>query len=261
MKSEWYEILGVKINLLSMTQLNAVVEKAIEHNFKWIIANHNMNSLYLYHHNSQMRDFFKIADCVHIDGMALILLGKFLGVPCERKHRVTYADWIWSLMSKADSQGWRVVYLGSKPGVAEKGAEILRAKYPNLQIATEHGYFSQSADCLENKAVLEKINSYRPHILMVGMGMPRQEQWIMNNLSQIKANVILPSGACIDYVAGEVATPPRWMGKIGLEWLYRLLSEPKRLWRRYLVEPWFITGLLFKELITNISGRLSWDKS
>ena len=261
MKSEWYEILGVKINLLSMTQLNAVVEKAIEHKFKWIIANHNMNSLYLYHHNSQMRDFFQIADCVHIDGMALILLGKFLGVPCERKHRVTYADWIWSLMSKADSQGWRVVYLGSKPGVAEKGAEILRAKYPNLQIATEHGYFSQSADCLENKAVLEKINSYRPHILMVGMGMPRQEQWIMNNLSQIKANVILPSGACIDYVAGEVATPPRWMGKVGLEWLYRLLAEPKRLWRRYLVEPWFITGLLFKELITNISGRLSWDKS
>ena len=79
--------------------------------------------------------------------------------------------------------------------------------------------------------------------------MPRQEQWILENLENIDTNAILTSGACIDYVAGVVKTPPRWMGKIGLEWLYRLITEPRRLWKRYLIEPWFIAGLFFKELL------------
>jgi N-acetylglucosaminyldiphosphoundecaprenol N-acetyl-beta-D-mannosaminyltransferase len=70
------------------------------------------------------------------------------------------------------------------------------------------------------------------------MGMPRQEWWILDNLDRISANIVLQAGACFDYVAGEVPLPPRWMGQLGLEWLYRLVSEPGRLWRRYLVEPW-----------------------
>lgn len=250
MKSKWYELLGVKVNLLSMTQLNSLIAEAVKLNTRWIIANHNLNSLYIYHHNSQMRTFYDVADYIHIDGMALVLLGKFLRLPCERKHRVTYADWVWSLMEEAAKQNWRVLYLGSKPGVAEKGAAILRDKYPQLEIETIHGYFDPAPDSSENQAILEQINAYQPHVLMVGMGMPRQEQWILDNVDSIKTNAILPSGACIDYVAGEVATPPRWMGKAGLEWLYRLITEPKRLWRRYLIEPWFILKLFFGELWT-----------
>ncbi|MGF1588984.1 MAG: WecB/TagA/CpsF family glycosyltransferase [Pleurocapsa sp.] len=260
MKIQWYDILGVKINLLNMTQLNSLVTEAVKLKSKWIIANHNLNSLYLYYHDAQMRDFYQTADYIHIDGMALVWLGKFFRLPCKREHRVTYADWVWFLMSEAAVQGWRVLYLGSKPGIADKGAEILRDKYPSLQIATEHGYFSESVDSLENQAVLSKINSYQPHILMVGMGMPRQERWILNNLAKIEANAILTSGACIDYVAGEVATPPRWMGKVGLEWLYRLATEPKRLWKRYLVEPWFIVWLLFRQFVTNFTNRLFLDR-
>lgn len=248
MKSKWYELLGVKINLLSMTQLNCLIAEAVKQNKKWIIANHNLNSLYIYHHNSQMRDFYEVADYVHVDGMALVLLGKMLGIPCERKHRVTYADWVWSLMEESIQKNWRILYLGAKPGVADKGANILRGKYPNLKIDTIHGYFDRSANSEENQLVINKINQYQPHILMIGMGMPRQEQWILENLDKIKTNAILPSGACIDYVAGEIATPPRWMGKVGLEWLYRLFTEPRRLWKRYLIEPWFIAGLFFKKL-------------
>ena len=194
-----------------------------------------------------MKAFYAKADYVRADGMALVFMGKFLGFPLERKHRVTYADWIWSLMDKAEQQNWRVLYLGSKPGVAQKGASVLQSKYPNLQIATIHGYFDRSLNSSENQAVLEQINAYQPHVLMVGMGMPRQEQWILENIDRIHTNAILPSGACIDYVAGEVATPPRWTGKVGLEWLYRLLTEPKRLWKRYLLEPWFVFWLFCKE--------------
>ena len=240
-----------------MAELNYLITQAVAHKAKWIIANHNLNSLYIYHHKPEMRAFYNKADYIHIDGMALVLLGKFLGIPCQRKHRVTYADWVWSLMEKAAGQNWRILYLGSKPGVAAKGAKVLQNKYPNLHIDTIHGYFNHSSSSPDNQAVLEKINACQPHVLMVGMGMPRQEQWILENIDNINTNVILSSGACIDYVAGVVKTPPRWMGKFGIEWLYRLICEPRRLWKRYLIEPWFIAGLFFKEFLHTRIGIIN----
>ncbi|MEM7590395.1 MAG: WecB/TagA/CpsF family glycosyltransferase [Cyanobacteria bacterium P01_A01_bin.83] len=98
------------------------------------------------------------------------------------------------------------------------------------------------------------IGNHNLNILMVGMGMPRQEKWILDNIEDIEANIILPSGACADYVADETPTPPRWMGQVGLEWLYRLVIDPKRLWRRYLVEPWFLAKLFLKEF----TQRTAW---
>jgi N-acetylglucosaminyldiphosphoundecaprenol N-acetyl-beta-D-mannosaminyltransferase len=150
-------------------------------------------------------------------------------------------------MTAAVQQGWRVFYLGSKPGVAERGAEILQQRFPGLQIATAHGYFDARPDSQENQAVLAEINTYQPHVLMVGMSMPRQEHWVLDNLEQISANAILTAGAAMDYVAGAVPTPPRWAGKWGLEWLFRLVAEPRRLARRYLVEPWFVLRLFLSE--------------
>jgi N-acetylglucosaminyldiphosphoundecaprenol N-acetyl-beta-D-mannosaminyltransferase len=79
---------------------------------------------------------------------------------------------------------------------------------------------------------------------MVGMGMPRQEHWIVDNFELLGPVVVLPCGAAIDYVAGEIPTPPRWAGRCGLEWLYRLAAEPGRLWKRYLIEPWFVLLLM-----------------
>lgn len=113
---------------------------------------------------------------------------------------------------------------------------------------TADGYFDATAGSAENQKMLELINAYQPNVLMVGMGMPRQEHWILDNLESIHANTILTCGACIDYIAGVIPTPPRWMGRFGLEWLSRLLSEPKRLWRRYLLEPWFVATLFVREL-------------
>jgi N-acetylglucosaminyldiphosphoundecaprenol N-acetyl-beta-D-mannosaminyltransferase len=243
-----YNILGVKVNPLTISDLNSIIKNSIDKDKKLVIANHNVNSLCLYHRNPKMRDFYKKADYTHIDGMALIFLGKLLNFPLKKDYRVTYVDWVWSLMSEAASKGWRVFYLGSKAGIAAKGAEVLKQRYRGLEISTADGYFDTSPDGFENAEILTKINQYQPHILMVGMGMPRQEKWILENFQHINVNSILPSGACLDYVAGEIPTPPRWLGRIGLEWLYRLLSEPKRLWKRYLLEPWFLLWLLCKEL-------------
>jgi len=242
------EMLGITVHPLSIYQLNSLIAQAIEEQHKWIIANHNLHSIYIYHHSPRMRAFYTQANYIHIDGMALVFLGKFLGFSLQRQHRVTYVDWTNPLMTAAAAKSWRIFYLGSKPGVAEQGAKILRSKFSGLEIVTAHGYFDASPQSYDNQAILKQINQYNPDILMVGMGMPRQENWILDNLEHISARVILPCGATIDYVAGVVPTPPRWAGKSGLEWLFRLLAEPRRLWKRYLVEPWFLLLLLLIEL-------------
>jgi len=142
------------------------------------------------------------------------------------------------MLPVAARKAWRVFYLGSAREVSIKAADILRARFPGLYFRTHHGYFNAQFDSEPNKQVLAIIRDYRPHILFVGMGMPRQEQWIQENRSEIEANVILTSGATLDYIAGAKRMAPRWMGAIGLEWAFRLATEPRRLAHRYLVEPW-----------------------
>ncbi|WP_341531521.1 WecB/TagA/CpsF family glycosyltransferase (plasmid) [Nostoc sp. UHCC 0302] len=249
------QMLDVTIHPLSISQLNALITEAVRQKQKWIFAHQNLHSIYLYHRNPKMRAFYAKAEFTHIDGMSLVFLGKLLGFSLQRQQRVTYADWMAPLMAEAAYRGWRIFYLGSKPGVAEQGAKILREEFSGLRITTAHGYFDARHDNKENQAVLEQINQYQPHVLMVGMGMPRQENWILDNLEQISANVILPCGAAIDYVAGAIPTPPRWAGKTCLEWLFRLVAEPGRLWRRYLIEPWFLLKLFLLEGWKSIQRR------
>lgn len=247
MDKQSYKFLGIWVNALNISELNALIAEAITSNQRWVIAHHNLHSIYIYHHDPKMPAFYAKADYTHIDGMALVLLGRLLGFPLMREHRVTYADWITPLIAEATQQGWRVFYLGSKPGVAEQAVKILQEKFPNLQMATAHGYFDACPDSQENKAVLDAINAYQPHVLMVGMSMPRQEHWILDNLEQLSTNAILPSGAALDYVAGAIPTPPRWAGQFGLEWLFRLIAEPRRLGERYLIEPWFLVRVFLAE--------------
>ena len=243
-----YDLLGVRINPLAIPDLHAIIAETINSCQRCVIASQNLHSIYLYHRNAKMRAFGAHVQYMRTDGMSLVLLGRLLGYPLRREHRVTYVDWVRPLMAEATLQSWRIFYLGSKPGVAECGAEILRKEFPGLQIMNADGYFDATAGSAENQKILQSINAYQPNVLMVGMGMPRQEHWILDNLESIHANVILTCGACIDYIAGEIPTPPRLMGRLGLEWLYRLLSEPRRLWKRYLLEPWFVVNLFVREV-------------
>jgi len=191
-----------------------------------------------------MREFYSLTDYNHIDGMSLVLLGRLLGLPLKREHRTGYMDLLPLLAEQAADHGWRIFYLGSRPGMAAKAARILKSRYPGLQIRTHHGHFNAEHSGPENQAVLAEIKAYAPDILMVGMGMPRQEVWVLENQKEITARAVFCCGALMDYVAGEIPTAPRWIGRLGFEWLYRLLSEPARLWRRYLLEPWSVMGRL-----------------
>jgi N-acetylglucosaminyldiphosphoundecaprenol N-acetyl-beta-D-mannosaminyltransferase len=247
--------LGLTIHPKSLSELNALVAQGIRERRKWIIANHNLHSVYLFHTRPRLREFYAQADYIHIDGMPLVALGRLYGYKLERTQRVTYADWTHPLIALAAAEGWRVFYLGSPKDVAEKGAEELRKLNPGLKIDARDGYFDERRGSLENEAIVDRINAYKPDLLMVGMGMPRQELWIHENFARLNVHVILPSGAAIDYIAGAVATPPRWMGRLGLEWAFRLVSEPGRLFSRYLIEPWYVLMLLAMDFIRK-GGKL-----
>jgi N-acetylglucosaminyldiphosphoundecaprenol N-acetyl-beta-D-mannosaminyltransferase len=237
-----YAVLGCRIHAVTASDLTDLVESAVESHESCIIANHNLHSLYLYQHDPKLRELFSKAKWIHADGMGIVLLGRALGARSQRSERTTYVDWLPLLIERAANRQWRVFYLGSKPGVADKGAAILRNRFRGLSIETAHGYFDPSGE--ENERVLDEIRLFSPQVLMVGMGMPRQEHWILNNADRLSSVVVLPCGAAIDYVVGEIPTPPRWAGRCGLEWFYRLLAEPGRLWKRYLVEPWLLFLLL-----------------
>jgi N-acetylglucosaminyldiphosphoundecaprenol N-acetyl-beta-D-mannosaminyltransferase len=242
------EFLGITVTGVTVEELNQIIQTAVIERKKWILANHNLHSLYLFHHNDKLRKFFSRARLAHPDGMSIIALARLFGYQLSREQRVTYVDWVRPLMKKASEKEWRVLFIGGKPGVGHQASQILCKEYPGLDLKVHHGYFDRRQESKENRELLAFINSARPHILMVGMGMPLQEEWILENLEKLEVNIILPSGACMDYVAGEAPTPPRWMGRVGIEWLYRLCAEPRRLWRRYLVEPLFICRLIIKDI-------------
>jgi N-acetylglucosaminyldiphosphoundecaprenol N-acetyl-beta-D-mannosaminyltransferase len=238
-----FNLFGIRVQAITTTDLLTVISDALVNEATYVISNLNMHYLYGWHRYSAIRVHHARADFTHIDGLPLIPLFRLFGARLKGKHRIAYMEFLPVLATEAVKQGWRIYYLGSDPGVVEKGAARLREQHPGLKLRTHHGYFDTHG--AENEAVLSDIRAYAPEVLMVGMGMPRQEAWVTENLDHIAARTIFSCAGCtMDYAAGVIPSCPRWLGNSGFEWLYRLLAEPARLWRRYLVEPWFVLGLL-----------------
>lgn len=245
-----HEVMGVRVNAFTLANFLDTITAGVAGGEKTVIANHNLHSIYLFHSDAEMHRFYDLAEHVFVDGMPVVWAGELSGLPLRRENRLTVLDWIYPFAERAAGEGWRVFFLGSAPGIGQRAAEILRGRYPAMEIATWHGYFDSRPGSKENKAVLDKIEAYRPNVLLVGMGMPRQERWILNNFARLPAGVIMPVGAIMDYLAGVVPTPPRWAGRWGLEWLFRLAAEPKRLFSRYIVEPDLLGLLLISESLS-----------
>lgn len=240
--------LGLTLQPRSIPEMNKLVEQGIRERKKWIIANHNLHSVYLLHRHSKFKEFYSHAHWTYVDGMPLVALGRLYGYPLQREQRMTHVDWTGPLMELAACHGWRVFNLGSSRQVAEQGAAKLRELHPGLRIEVSDGFFDARRDSAENQALVNRINAYQPDLLIVGMGMPRQEYWTQENFPYLDVRVILSSaGAALEYLAGAAPTPPRWAGRIGLEWMFRLAHEPRRLFSRYLLEPWYILLLLLMD--------------
>lgn len=241
-------LLGVRIHLLSIDDLFSYISRVIRSQNRALITNVNVYAMNLSYNLPWFRAFLNSADIVFCDGAGVILGARILGYPSSQ--RITYADWMWQLAEFAESRDFTFFFLGARPGIADKAAKRLKEHFPNLRIVgIHHGYFDKTPGSPENEAVIQKINAVKPNILIVGFGMPLQERWLMENWERIEANVALTGGAVFDYISGELRRAPRWMTDHGLEWLGRLIIEPRRLWKRYLIgNPLFIWRVLKQRL-------------
>jgi len=167
------------------------------------------------------------------DGMPLVWGARLLGV--NLAGRVTGADMVPALAERANQKGYTLYLLGAAPGVAARAAEVLQARCPNLQIV---GVASPPyGSILEmDPAIAEGVRAAHPDILLVAFGNPKQEKWISMNSRSLPVPVMIGVGGTLDLIAGVTRRAPAWMQHGGLEWLYRLVQEPKRLWRRYVVD-------------------------
>jgi N-acetylglucosaminyldiphosphoundecaprenol N-acetyl-beta-D-mannosaminyltransferase len=178
------------------------------------------------------------ADLTVPDGVGLLWAARRIGKPLPE--RVTGSDGVPMIAAEAAKRGWRIYLLGAAPGVADKAAEALRAKYPGLQIA---GTYSGSPAPEEEDAIVERVNASNADILFVAYGAPNQDKWIARNLPRLRAKMAMGVGGSLDFVAGIVPRAPESFRRLGLEWLYRLYLQPWRI-GRMLRLPRFVIAVL-----------------
>jgi N-acetylglucosaminyldiphosphoundecaprenol N-acetyl-beta-D-mannosaminyltransferase len=240
-------VLDVSFDPVTSDELVDRMAEAVARRERLKIAHHNLHSAYLLQRGGDMRGWYKLADVVYADGMSLVALAWLARRGARRRHRTTPLDLIDPLFGRAAQEGWRVFLLGGRPGVPERFALAVRERFPGAQLGIAHGYFNADTDSAENESVVAEINRFRADLLLVGMGMPRQEVWLAQNHRALQATVLMPVGGLFDYLAGETRVPPRWLGRFGLEWLYRLVSEPRRLAFRYLAEPAILAVMVVRK--------------
>ena len=252
-----YDLLDTKITPTTIGDLLEIVQAHVDAESQCVVASQNMHGLYVGLKEISFGDLHALPRTyVHIDGMAIVWLCRLFGIPATREQRVTLVDWIWPLLEKAANAGWRVYYLGGSEAVIAAGAAAILARIPDLQLRSQNGFFAEE-DEAASRAIVEDVRAFAPQIMLVGMGMGRQERWILRNLESLSPTCVCTVGACMEYIAGTVGTPPRWMGFAGLEWLFRLAENPRRFWFRYLVEPLFVIAAIVRRSLQPRSSRES----
>jgi N-acetylglucosaminyldiphosphoundecaprenol N-acetyl-beta-D-mannosaminyltransferase len=244
---ECIELLGVRIHQLSVDALIDLIIQAVQSRRKILAVYANVHTLNLAYDLEWFRDFYNRADVVFCDGFGVKWAAQLFGVILPR---YTPPDWIPKLSQACVQYNLSIFFVGGQPGVAEKAAAHLKQQAEDLRIVgTHHGYFDKTAGTAENESVIQIINAAKPDIVILGFGMPIQERWLLENWDRLDTSVALTAGAMFDFLAGEVWRGPRWMTDHGLEWLSRFLTEPRRLWRRYLIgNPLFVARILKQRL-------------
>lgn len=222
-------VLGVGVDGLSLDELLSAVGHAIQAAERVTITYVNVHVLNQSARDPGLRSFLERADVVFCDGNGVRLGARLLGQ--ELPHRMTGADWIWDLAARAEGR-WRIYWIGGEPGVTAAAAGALRARFPGLEIATDHGFHPRTGP--EDDASVRRINDFYPDIILVGMGTPEQERWVEARRERLNAPVVWCLGATADFLSGRARRGPRWLTDRA-EWLDRLWTDPRRLWRRFLI--------------------------
>ncbi len=219
---------NISVSLVNRTEALNELWSRMEENKKSRLFFVNAHCYNLSQKDRRYEDCLEQAEIVLNDGIGIQLGAKVFGIRFEENLNGT--DFSPILLTESRDRGLTVFLLGAKPGIAERAAANLKDSIQGLSIVgTHHGYFEDSA------AMVRMINAADPDILIVGMGVPQQEKWITEHFDALNARIVAGVGAFIDFAAGRVSRAPRWMRICRMEWMYRLMLEPGRMWRRYLV--------------------------
>jgi N-acetylglucosaminyldiphosphoundecaprenol N-acetyl-beta-D-mannosaminyltransferase len=241
-------MLGVRIGTRSLPDLISASETAIrDRRDSFIFACANPHSLVVAHADSEFRDALERSSAIVADGVGCKLAAALAGVPVGP--RITGSDYFVAVMAALNRTGGSAFFFGSRDDVLTKLAARVMHHFPRVAIATLSPPFGQWSG-KENDQMIETICQFKPDVLWVGMTAPKQEKWVAANAARLQVPVIGSIGAVFDYYAGVTKRAPQWICDIGLEWLYRLPREPKRLWRRTLVSAPLFLWLVFRERFT-----------
>jgi exopolysaccharide biosynthesis WecB/TagA/CpsF family protein len=236
------EILGVPVAVTDRHGALAEIERLGRESAPSLIAYANAHTLNLASRSPEYKRVLEAAGVVLNDGAGIAIAARIQGT--RFPENLNGSDFNPLIVELAARLGWPVFFLGARDGVAEQAARILKDRYPELQVAgTHHGYFEDEG------AMVARVRESGAAVVMVAMGNPLQEMFLDRNLPAMGARLGVGVGAFFDFTTGTVQRAPTWMNKAGIEWVYRLLQEPGRMWRRYVLgNPEFLWRVLRSRL-------------
>ncbi len=239
------KFLNTYVDNLTMDEAINKIDELIINKKPSYVVTPNVDHIVKLEDDREFVEVYKEADLILTDGMPLIWISKLKKNPIIEK--ISGSDLFPEVCKLASKKGYKIFLLGAAEGVAAKAAENLISKYDKLNIVgTYSPSYGFEKDQLEIKKIIGMVNEANPDILAVGLGAPKQEKFLYMYRKQLNVPVSLAIGASIDFEAGNIKRAPEWMQRSGLEWAYRLGKEPKRMFKRYLVDDMKIFKLIFK---------------
>jgi len=245
-------ILGILIHNLTMPEAVQSVRQLILEKTPSVIVTPNVDVLAQTSRNIDFKNLYRRSDLIVADGMPLVWAARLLGTPL--KTRVSGADLFPNICKMAAEQGYSVFLLGGKPDAAKLTSERLMKEYPGLKVSgiycPPYGFENNEQ---ENAKIIRMLKDAKPDVLFVGLGTPKQEKWIFEYKELYGIPVSMCVGGSFELYCGMLKRAPLWMQKTGLEWLWRLMIEPRRLWKRYLVDDLVFVKMVFRQILNKRS--------
>ena len=246
-------VLGVGISAVDLLGAVEIIEGWIRRREQHYVCVTSVHGVMECQRDEGLRRIFNRSGITTPDGRPLVWLGRRAGFP--RMDRVYGPDLMLALCERSEHGAYRHFFYGAAPGVPERLAERLRKRVPELGVVGTYSPPFRPLTGEERAETVGMINRRHPDIVWVGLSTPKQERWMWEHLGEIEASVLIGVGAAFDLLSGRVRQAPRWIQRSGLEWLFRLSQEPRRLWRRYLINnPMFVVNVLLQR-----SGLRRWD--
>ena len=247
------ELLGTTIDRVGHEEAISAIEAYVNSRTPRQVATVNLDFLRIASHDADFAATLRGADLALADGMPLVWASRLAGSALP--HRIAGVDLVDAICDRGSSLGWSVYLLGAAPGIAQAASFAMLRRHPGLRIAGVHSPPVGQWDDLEEKRIRDHIAETGPDILLVALGAPRQDVWIAQNKDRLGVPVSVGVGCTFDVLAGDKLRAPRWVQRIGMEWSFRLITEPRRLWRRYLNDLPTFGRLMFSALRSRFSRR------